>query len=241
MSEGMVTMPVGRLGARLREERTRAGLSLRGAARELGVSPSFVSQIENGKSQPSVATLYSLARLLDVSIDELFAVESDPSATEPAAVPVRSLKSARATKPAAAAAAAGKRPARSDIGSPAEAFPVDSSQSRVAVTRPGERSRLEMDTGVVWERLATNTGPNFDFMEIIYPPHSSSTSDGRMLQLAGYEFGYLVEGQLEITAGFDVFTLRAGDSMSLDSSLPHLLTNRGDEPARGIWLVAHQH
>ncbi|WP_235529120.1 helix-turn-helix domain-containing protein [Phycicoccus sp. Root101] len=237
MSEGLVTMPVGRLGARLREERTRAGLSLRGAARELGVSPSFVSQIENGKSQPSVATLYSLARLLNVSIDELFAVESETP--DPAATPVRSLGST--PKKRKAVGVVGKLPARSDISSPAEAFPQESSHSRVAVTRPGERSRLEMDTGVVWERLATNTGPDFDFMEIIYPAHSSSTSDGRMLQHAGFEFGYLVEGELEITAGFDVFTLRAGDSMSLDSSLPHLLTNRGDEPARGIWLVAHQH
>ena len=32
------------------------------------MSPSFVSQLENGKSQPSVATLYSLAQLLEVSI-----------------------------------------------------------------------------------------------------------------------------------------------------------------------------
>lgn len=237
MSEGMVTMPVGRLGARLREERTRAGLSLRGVARELGVSPSFVSQIENGKSQPSVATLYSLARLLSVSIDELFAVESEAPAPEAAAVQGRSLMSA--PKKAVAPAGVGRLPARSDIRSPAEVFPQESSHSRVVVTRPGERSRLEMDTGVVWERLATNTGHDFDFMEIIYPAHSSSTSDGRMLQHAGYEFGYLVEGELEITAGFDVFTLRAGDSMSLDSSLPHLLSNNGDKAARGIWLVAH--
>ena len=50
-------MPMSQLGPRLREARTRAGLSLRAAARELGVSPSFVSQMENGKSQPSVATL----------------------------------------------------------------------------------------------------------------------------------------------------------------------------------------
>lgn len=227
-------MPVGRLGARLREERTRAGLSLRGAARELGVSPSFVSQIENGKSQPSVATLYALARLLNVSIDELFAVQ----AVAPAEAALRPVDSASDAK-GSTAAVKGKRPARSDIGSPAEAFPREPTRGRVSVTRPGERSRLEMDTGVVWERLAANTGPDFDFMEIIYPAHSSSTSDGRMLQHAGYEFGYLVEGELEITAGFEVFTLRPGDSMSLDSSLPHLLTNRGDKPARGIWLVAH--
>src|SRR5690242_14170115 len=76
-------MPMSQLGPRLREARTRAGLSLRAAARELGVSPSFVSQMENGKSQPSVATLYSLAQLLGVSVDELFAAEAPEPSAEP--------------------------------------------------------------------------------------------------------------------------------------------------------------
>ena len=48
------------LGVRLRQARLHAKMSLREMARRLGVSPSFVSQLENGKSQPSVATFYSL-------------------------------------------------------------------------------------------------------------------------------------------------------------------------------------
>ena len=49
--------PIEYLGPRLKEIRLKTGLSLREVARQLQVSPSFVSQIENGKSQPSVATL----------------------------------------------------------------------------------------------------------------------------------------------------------------------------------------
>src|SRR5215831_9378607 len=60
------------LGSRLKNVRVKAGWTLRELARQAGVSPSFVSQIENGKSQPSVATLYEFAQLLNVSIDELF-------------------------------------------------------------------------------------------------------------------------------------------------------------------------
>ena len=60
------------LGSRLKNIRLKAGLTLRELARQADVSPSFVSQIENGKSQPSVATLYVFAQLLNVSIDELF-------------------------------------------------------------------------------------------------------------------------------------------------------------------------
>ena len=60
------------LGQRLKEVRVRAGLTLRELARQADVSPSLISQIENGKSQPSVATLYAFSRLLNVSVDELF-------------------------------------------------------------------------------------------------------------------------------------------------------------------------
>ena len=78
------------LGARLREVRLKAGLSLRAVARELGVSPSFVSQLENDRSRPSVGTLYSLAQLLDVSMDQLFEsaeTRSGPSSNTPAEAP----------------------------------------------------------------------------------------------------------------------------------------------------------
>jgi uncharacterized cupin superfamily protein len=96
-----------------------------------------------------------------------------------------------------------------------------------------------MDSGVIWEQLATNGDGNLDFMEIIYPPGSSSTNDARMLRHQGIEYGYLLNGELEITYGFDKYTLRAGESMALDSTVPHLLTNHGSEPARGIWAVHH--
>ena len=70
---------VGQLGGKLRLARRQAGLSLRELARQLSVSPSFLSQMENGKSQPSVATLYSIAQVLGVSIDELFHTADGPS------------------------------------------------------------------------------------------------------------------------------------------------------------------
>jgi transcriptional regulator with XRE-family HTH domain len=66
----------GALGARLREERDRAGLSLRELARRLEVSPSLVSQIETGKTQPSVRTLYAIVNELGVSLDDVFAREN---------------------------------------------------------------------------------------------------------------------------------------------------------------------
>ncbi len=98
-----------------------------------------------------------------------------------------------------------------------------------------------MDTGVVWEQLASNTEHNLDFMEIVYPAGSSSTTDDRMLRHEGYEYGYLLEGELQVTFGFDVFMLHAGESLGLDSSVPHLFKNLGSVTARGIWFVHHRH
>lgn len=60
------------LGARLRLARKHAGESVRGLARRAGVSPSLVSQIELGRVQPSVGTLYTISNLLGLSLDDLF-------------------------------------------------------------------------------------------------------------------------------------------------------------------------
>jgi transcriptional regulator with XRE-family HTH domain len=59
------------MGERLREARRRRNLSLRVLAERLGVSPSLISQIETGRANPSVSTLYAIAAELDVSLDEL--------------------------------------------------------------------------------------------------------------------------------------------------------------------------
>ena len=71
------------MGERLRAARTARALSLRELAGRLGVSPSLISQIETGRANPSVSTLYAIAAELDVSLDEL--LFNDRRAPEPAA------------------------------------------------------------------------------------------------------------------------------------------------------------
>ena len=75
------------VGQRLRAERERHGLSLRELARRLAISPSALSQIETGRSRPSVGTLYAIVTELEMSLDELFgsARVSDPGAAASAA------------------------------------------------------------------------------------------------------------------------------------------------------------
>src|SRR6187431_764060 len=59
------------LGARLRAIRLRHGVGLRELARRLDLSPSSISQIETGKIQPSVRTLYAFASEFGVPVDDV--------------------------------------------------------------------------------------------------------------------------------------------------------------------------
>lgn len=59
------------IGVRLRAARRARGISLRKLADEIGVSASLISQVENGKTRPSVQTLYALVNQLGLSMDEL--------------------------------------------------------------------------------------------------------------------------------------------------------------------------
>ena len=68
-------------GARRAAARDRGpseGFSLREMARRLDVSPSLVSQIETGKIQPSVRTLYAIVSELGVSLDAIFDQHAAP-------------------------------------------------------------------------------------------------------------------------------------------------------------------
>ena len=225
------------LGARLREARLQANLSLREVARQLGVSASFVSQLENGKSQPSVATLYSWTRLLGVSVDRLFGAADDGLPVPP--TPSHGRLEEHPTAPASSADDA--TGAGGTQALPAASWPGHTPrQLRLSVTTPGHRSRLVLDSGVVWEQLVRKSD-DLDFIELTYPAGSSSTMDGRMLRHDDYEYGILLEGELEVTLGFDVFVLRAGEAVGFDSTIPHLFRNPGTTPARGIWVMHHRH
>jgi transcriptional regulator with XRE-family HTH domain len=223
------------LGSRLKEVRLRSGMSLREVSRQLGVSPSFISQMENGKALPSVATLYAVAQLLDVSIDDLFGnVPKSPGQQSRAGVvdPVH-------REMAPSLVAEGVVVDRSDFATPSDPWSEEHGEVGLRIVHPDERPRLVMDSGVVWEQLAPEASQGLDVLEIIYPAGASSTNDSRMLRHAGVEYGYVLAGTVQLTYGFETHLLEAGTSIQLDPMVPHLLTNPGTVEARGIWVFHH--
>jgi transcriptional regulator with XRE-family HTH domain len=114
---------LGDIGARLREERERHGISQRELARRLGVSPSLISQIESGQSRPSVSTLYAIVTELGASLEHVF--RGHDGQEPPAAPAVNSVVKAVARAP--------------DLAEP--------------LLHPEDRDVIELDSGVRWERL----------------------------------------------------------------------------------------
>ena len=65
-------MDVSRVGGFIREQRTRARLSLRGLSGVAGVSIPYLSQVERGLRRPSADILQAIAKALQISAETLY-------------------------------------------------------------------------------------------------------------------------------------------------------------------------
>jgi transcriptional regulator with XRE-family HTH domain len=71
-----------KLSAKLRELRTKNNLTLKELSAKSGISVSFISDIENGRRNPSIETLKTLADALGVSADEFLKDSSNNTKSE---------------------------------------------------------------------------------------------------------------------------------------------------------------
>jgi transcriptional regulator with XRE-family HTH domain len=209
------------IGARLRSERQAQGLSLRDLAARAEVSASMLSQIENGKANPSVRSLYSITEALDVSFDYFFPGEGEElSPPETATGPDEEFTASDMRQLELSAT---------------EAEKTAPPPATTRVLHVGERPVINLKGGVQWERLTSAPEKNAEFLEVLYEPGASSGA--RMSHHIGREFGLVLEGELTVELGFEQHVLKAGDSIIFDSALPHRLSNTGDTWMRAVWVV----
>jgi transcriptional regulator with XRE-family HTH domain len=97
-----------------------------------------------------------------------------------------------------------------------------------------------MGEGVTWEALASDpASPGSSGFLVTYDQHEGDHgSHTERLQHSGAEYCVIVQGELTLYIGDDVYQLRPGDSLHFDSSIPHLYVNHGYQPVRGIWHVS---
>jgi transcriptional regulator with XRE-family HTH domain len=197
------------MGDRLRAARLARGVSVRGLAERLDVSPSLISQVETGRARPSVNTLYAIVTELGLSLDELLFLESRAVAEGTAETPQ---------------------------GSGPEGPAPELVLPDIPVQRADDRQTIRLASGVVWERLTTASLGSMDFLFVTYEVGGASSSEDALHQHPGQELGFIVNGRLEVRVGTEVHVLGPGDAIAFDSTTPHRLLNIGDEPVRAVWL-----
>ncbi len=140
------------LGQRLRHARERKNIGLRELARRLGVSPSLISQIETGKTEPSINTLFAMVSELELSVNEIVFDAERSGDQIPARPPSRGVPEAPAS--------GDRRPVAAEPpGSP--------------VQHSGNRTSISLESGVSWQRLTAQPDHNVDFLYLRYPPAAS--------------------------------------------------------------------
>ena len=203
--------PADEIGARLASARLSRGIKVTALARQVGVSPSLISQIERSQSRPSVSTLFALAEALDVPVDAFFR-DSRPEAPQAATAPVPE------PQPPAVA------PAREPVAR----------EGRYMVRRE-HRAVIDIEGGIRWERLTTTALDHAEFLELVYGPHAESHAT--LYRHPGMEMVLVLSGRLVICIGFDRYELEIGDSMCFPSSMPHRYLNPTAEPTRAVTVI----
>jgi transcriptional regulator with XRE-family HTH domain len=105
------------------------------------------------------------------------------------------------------------------------------------VLRAAQRKSIRLASGVVWQLLTQTSNPSVEFLFVTYEVGGASSPKHEFQRHNGVEWGYVLSGRLGVTIAFDDYVLEAGDSVTLDSTLPHRLYNLGGEPVQAVWFV----
>lgn len=214
------------LGEKLRAARVSRNLSLRELAARAEVSASLLSQIENGKANPSVRSLHSIADALSMPVDYFF-----PNGTE------EKLK----REPTAIISTESLTPGQlraaydADLINDATLGFDEKIASHEPVVRSTARPTIDLLGGIIWQRLTPEPEENIEFLQIYY--EVGAKSGEKMSHHTGREFHFVLEGELLLELGFERYLLKAGDSITFDSTTPHRLSNHGAIPMRAITVM----
>lgn len=201
------------IGERLMDLRKKRGMSMRDLAQQSGASTSLISQIETGRTNPTVAKLQNLATALGVSVNYFF--DSHPEAPpEPE------------SSPGAGDFRAGSGEMVNGVAPAHPGIPLD-------VVHLGNRQTIDLSEGVTWQRLTPHGRAGIEFLEVTY---EVGTDSGPLASHYGEEFVFVFEGALAIEFAFDRVVLGPGDSLAFDSTVPHRVTSVGEVPMRAIWV-----
>ena len=228
--------PIDLLGSRIREVRSDRGMSVRALARLANCSASMLSQIESGRTKPSVSTLYAITSALAISTDSLFGLHRDGESEG------RDYENA-VFSPAVRNDSGGVEHQLGSLERPGADGSRRMSRSAGSVTsrlvlRRGERPVIDLERGVHWEQLTPDDREQgIEFREVRYDVGGGSAEGAPAIRHNGREYCIVLSGRFAYQIGFERGVLEEGDSLAFDSTMPHRFWNVGKVPVRAIWFV----
>jgi transcriptional regulator with XRE-family HTH domain len=102
------------------------------------------------------------------------------------------------------------------------------------IMRAATRVTFDTGDGGKSEPLAPHTGGHM--LECHLHHYAPGCDSGGDLQHDGEEFGYVLEGEIELTVAGRNYTASAGDSFLFRSERPHSFRNKGKQAARVVWV-----
>jgi transcriptional regulator with XRE-family HTH domain len=172
------------LGDKIRSLRLKQKISIEQLSAMTGLSKGLISQIERDITGPSVASLWKIAKALNVTMNYFF----------------------------------------------------DDYDDFNQVVRKDERKKMIMEkANRTFELLCPDLKKQIEMMWIEIEAGDSSKDE--LISHDGEECGVVIKGTLRVLSGDKVYDLDEGDSIYLDSTIPHRYVNMGDTTSISIWAM----
>ncbi len=200
-------MEIDDIGSNIRKKRLKHQLTLEQLSKSTGLSKSLLSQVERNLTQPSITSIKKIARHFGISVVKLLAGSENGQ-------DLWGYESRPQEQPAPTL------PYATDIQ-------VVRSDRRKGVTLPGAH--------VLYEVLTPDLRRQLEVM-LMKIKKGDSSGDQPMLDPPGEKFGIVLKGTIEVTAGEEVHTLHAGDSICHPADVPHSWRGIEGDDIEVIWV-----
>ena len=104
---------------------------------------------------------------------------------------------------------------------------------RSLVVHEHKRKILSPNEGVTFYLLNPDMSGPIEFIYDVFEPGASTGDD--LYTHPGVECGLILEGELEVQVGNEIYLLREGDSITFSSEKPHRKRNPGKVQSISVW------
>ena len=198
------------LGGKIREERNKRHLTLEAVSNRTGLSRSLISQVERGKTEPSITTLKKIAATFGFSVVNFFSKNATGDSNNGWDYP--------------------RPPSEKNVVQPEYIKDVQ-------VVRSDRRKRFALPgSNVMYDLTTPDMNRQMELLHMVVKPGQTS-GDEPMVDFQGEKIGLVLKGVLEVTVSDEVFLLDEGDCIYYPANVPHSWRAVEGESIEVIWVL----